>query len=205
MSIKTPSGHLAARLNELHQANLLREPTAPAKVFSLAFLPLCKRIKKSARNAADDQVSDACTDAIIAYLRKPAVFDPSRSSLWTFLFVIATRRLLDYRRAARRREFREETGVNFEVLAVPANKTVGEEHLLAHEIDARYMTEIANDSKELRVLELMCCGVRETDQYAQALGLAIDDPAVGREVKRVKDKLKARLRKVRDVLGTTNE
>jgi phosphate uptake regulator len=115
------------------------------------------------------------------------------------------RRLTDYRRIARRIELREETGADFELLPVPANNTAGEEHLFAHQIDARYMAEIAHDSKELRVLELMCGEVRETEQYVEALGLDVRDSRAAREVKRVKDKLKARLRKVRDALDTKIE
>jgi DNA-directed RNA polymerase specialized sigma24 family protein len=199
----TPSDGLAARLNELHQANLRGESTAPANIFSLAFRPLCRIIRKAARTADDDHVTDACTDAIVAYLRRPSAFDPSKSSLWTFLCLIATRRLSDRRRAERRLKPSKEKTSDFELLTSPANNKIGEDHLFAHQIDDKYVTEIAHDAVGLKVLELMCCEVRETEQYAEALGLDVDDPTTAREVKRVKDKLKARLRKIRDALDNT--
>jgi DNA-directed RNA polymerase specialized sigma24 family protein len=197
----TPSEGLAARLNALHQANLRGEPTAPANIFSFAFRPLCRSIRKAVPGADDDHVSDACTDAIVAYLRRPTRFDPSKSSLWTFLVIIARRRLSDHRRTARRQTPSKESVAEFELLATPANNTVGEDYLLAHEIDGKYLTEIAQNVEELKVLELMCCEVREASQYADSLGLDVEDPATIREIKRVKDKLKARLRKVRNVLA----
>jgi DNA-directed RNA polymerase specialized sigma24 family protein len=197
-----PSDGLAARLNEFHQANLRGEPTAPANIFSLAFKPLRRAIRQAALTADDDHVTDACTDAIVAYLRRPSAFDPGKSSLWTFLFTIAIRRLADRRRAARRLEPSAQRTTDFELLASPTNNKIGEDHLLAHQIDGKYVTEIAHDAKELKVLELMCCEVRETEQYAEALGLDVGDPATAREVKRVKDKLKARLRKIGDALDS---
>lgn len=197
------SNGLPARLNELHQANLNGDPTATAEIFSLVFGPLCTHLKIAVPNAEQDQLNDACTDAIIAYLRRPQAFEPHKSSLWTFLCVIGSRRLSDLRRSARRGQRAQDGIADFELLASPSNNRTGEDHLLAHEIQGRYLSEIAQDERELKALELMCSEVRETREYAIALGLDSSDPRTAREVKRVKDKLKARLRKVRNAINCT--
>lgn len=202
MPREIPADRLPVRLNELHEANLRGEPTATADIFSLAFEPLCRSITKAVFGAEQDDVSDACTDAIVAYLRRPRAFDPNKSSLWTFLHIIARRRLSDARRSARRHQPSEAETAEFELLQLRPNNYQGEDNLLAHDIEAKYLSEIAKDEKELRVLELMCSEVRDTSEYAAALGLDISNPTTVREVKRVKDKLKARLRKVRNVLDT---
>jgi DNA-directed RNA polymerase specialized sigma24 family protein len=194
---------LAARLNELHQAQLRGDPTASADIFSEAYPRLCRAIHAIAPAANEDHVSDACTNAIVEYLANPAKFDARKSSLWTFLNVIARRRLTDARRSARREHLDETTRAEFELLSSPTNNNSGEDYVLSHEIARTHLREIAQDEKELRVLELMCSGIRDTEQYAVALGLDSSDPATAREVKRVKDKLKARLRKVRyDIDGS---
>jgi RNA polymerase sigma-70 factor (ECF subfamily) len=195
-----PSDRLPARLNRLHQANLRGEPTATAEIFSLAFERLRTHLKIAVPGADSDHVSDACTDAILAYLRRPNAFDPAKSSLWTFLCVIAARRLSDLRRSAGRRQHGEDSMRRFELLVPPSNNLTGEDRHFAREIEANYLSEIAHDERELRVLELLCCDVRETEPYAAVLGLDNSDPGMAREVKRVKDKLKARLKKVRNAL-----
>jgi DNA-directed RNA polymerase specialized sigma24 family protein len=196
-----PNNPVATRLGELHQANLAGEPTATAEIFSLTFRPLSRHLKITRPDAPDDQVNDATTDAILAYLRKPGAFDPQKGSLWTFLCVIAARRLSDLRRSAGRERLPVNLIPIFELQPLRPNNLKGEDHLLAHEIEARYLTEIARDEKELQVLELMCSDVRGTSQYAVALGLDSADPGTAHEVKRVKDKLKARLKKVRNAIN----
>jgi DNA-directed RNA polymerase specialized sigma24 family protein len=152
-------------------------------------------------DAADDQLNDAVTDAILAYLRKPGAFDPQKGSLWTFLCVIAARRLSDLRRSVGRERLPADLIPVFELQPLRPNNLKVEDHLLAHEIEARYLAQIARDEKELQVLELMCSDVRETRQYAAALGLDCADPGTAHEVKRMKDKLKARLRNVRNAIN----
>ena len=198
----TASNSLAARLNELHQANLRGEPTATAEIFSLIFDRLRMHLKIAMPRADEDHVNDASTDALAAYFRHPEAFDPTKSSLWTYLCVVAVRRLSDHRRAARRHHDQNAI-VQFELVALPSNNHTGEDHFLAHEIEGRYLSEIAQNESELKVLELLCSEVRETEAYAIALGLDNSAPDTPNEVKRVKDKLKARLRKVRNAINNS--
>src|SRR5437868_4132803 len=97
-----PANSLGNRLNELHHANLAGDPTASAEIFSLAFGPLSRQLKKARPSADGEQLNDAATDAIVTYLQKPEVFDLQKGSLWTFLCTIAARRLSDLRRSAGR-------------------------------------------------------------------------------------------------------
>ncbi|WFT94392.1 hypothetical protein QA633_40090 [Bradyrhizobium barranii] len=193
---------LGARLNAIHEKLLAGRPTASLELFEAALTPLIRFLKRKFRNIREEAAYDFAVDAIMAHVDDPSSFDSSKSALWTYLCMVARRNVQDCASNAKNRsELAEKYGYGIELWGVQANnlnETV-ENAQDAEAIMRLHGDVIAKNEIEKRVLGLFLAGESEVSLYADAMGLdaGADAPA---EVKRIQDRLKARLKKVRDEL-----
>jgi RNA polymerase sigma-70 factor (ECF subfamily) len=194
---------LASRLNALHERNVAGSRTAARDLFNAALKPILGYLHRTVSGLDDDVAHDCAIEAIVNYLEHPDRFDPARSSLWTYLCMIAERDALDnVRQEDNRERLLEKDGYNIELWGARSNN---EHDDAEHRIDAQAIMSthghsIVQDASERRVLDLMLEGERSVAVYAHALGLDPETEDVALQVKRVKDRINLRLRKVRDEL-----
>ncbi len=214
-------------LVELHVALVLgANPAIPAKLAELLVAPLRRRFGRF--RALDwDTVDSTIGWSIARYLREPSRFDPERGGLLPYLWEDVQGDLLnevehrtvpvaDHHEPAAseppRRQRREiPDGVTVEVERDRRNPPVDEEVLDAVDpfdmppaLVERARAELGRfDQRDQALLELLGAGIRETAPYAEVLGIShLDLDTQRREVKRQKDRLKARLEVIRAKLTT---
>lgn len=197
-----PSSDLAERLDAVHQRLVGGSRVAARDLFLLALQPLAHFLRKSQPTLRDDEAHDIATDTILAYLSNPARCDLARASLWTYLCMLAGSDAIDmFRTRARRADLLREAAEDVAEWSSRANHQADVEIA----IDSRRILEmhghkLATNDMERQVLTLILTGERATTAFAQALGL---DPA-GDEtdvlVKQAKDRMRLRMRRLRDEL-----
>lgn len=186
--------------DRLHADVCAGDPTASSRVFTVLLEPLIDWLSFRWRNERDaERVRDFAIDSIIGYLESPERYDPARASLLTYLRLDAHGDLLnDHDRRQRQRERREEASVELEdeirnssTDEYPSDREEPELRL----VDAR---EALPDERDRRAIFLMMEGERSTETFAEVWELT-DLPAQQQaaEVKRNKDRIKARLRRLR--------
>jgi RNA polymerase sigma-70 factor (ECF subfamily) len=152
----------------------------------------------------------AAEDAILSLIKRPEAYDTSRAPLDTYLRMAAKRDLQNLQHAEWRHTSRQADWGAVELSAAARNYLADEDSDPARIVALQAMVEemvrkrprlpqpvLAGLSPgEVKALALVECGERRTSLYAVALGLTHLPPAAQRaEVKRVKDRLKARLRR----------
>jgi DNA-directed RNA polymerase specialized sigma24 family protein len=192
---------LGKRLNAIHQQLLNGSRTASLDLFKEALGPVTGRVLRSTPGMTKEEAQDHAIAAIIAHIDKPGVFDPTKSSLWTYLCLIATRDAADaVRQRHNRAELMEKHQYEIELWGVQPNNDYDnvEWKKDAEKIMRLHGGYIVQNDREKRVLDLMLEGERDVAAYVKALGLTEADAAA--EVKRVKDRISLRMKKVRDEL-----
>lgn len=195
-----PSTDLAERLDGVHQRLVGGSRVASRDLFLVALQPLANFVAKSQPTLRDDEAHDIATDAILAYLSNPARCDLGRASLWTYLCMVASSDAIDlFRTRARRAELLRESAEDVAEWSRRANHVAD----VDIEIDARRILDmhghrLATNGAELRVLKLMLTGEKSSSAFAEALGLAPDDREAEGLVKQAKDRMRLRLRRLRD-------
>ncbi len=202
------------------------DPTIPAKLAELLVDPLRRRFRRF--RALDwDTVDSTIGWSIARYLSEPSRFDPDRGGLLPYLWQDIQGDLLNEverrtvpvaepdelsasenpRRQRREIPDREE----LEVERDRRNPPVDEEVLDAIEpfdmppaLVERAKVELGRfDQRDQALIELLGAGIRETAPYTEVLGVShLDVDTQRREVKRHKDRLKARLEVIRAKLTT---
>lgn len=207
-------------LVELHAALVLgTDPTVPPKLAELLLPSLRRRFHRFA--ALDSDTVDSTIGWSIArYLRDPSRFDPERGALLPYMWQDIQGDLLneverrmvassDHAPWRRRREIPDTEAL--EVERDRRNPPVDEEVLDAIDpfdmpaalVDQARAELGRFDRRDHALLGLLTAGVRETAPYAEVLAISHLDIATQRqEVKRHKDRLKARLEVIRARLGT---
>jgi RNA polymerase sigma-70 factor, ECF subfamily len=176
----------------LHQRLLSGDPTATAKIFEAFFPPLVDSLRKRFSRVNDDHlIQSAAGDAMRALFLHPTKFDPARGELFTYLLLRARGYLLN----SLRREKGEGNKV-VELDGAGAVNDVGsdpEAALISREFQEGVISRLLRvftDPADLRVLALMIEGERETEAFADALGVADRPPEERRKlVKQVKDRI----------------
>lgn len=191
---------LGKRLDEIHARYLGGSRTAPRDLVGEALEPLQRLVRSRVHGLSEEDARDAATDAIMSYLDAPGTFDPARgASLWTYLGAIALNKARDTaRRAATGARAIEKLHDAIELWHRHANNLADVEVAMDAEQIRPRLDEVARTEDEQRALALMIEGERSTEAYAAALGLAPDAAETAHTVKKVKDRLKARMKKVRD-------
>lgn len=196
------------------------DPTTPARLAELLIGPLRRRFQ-GFRALDWDTVDSTIGWSIARYLREPTRFDPERGGLLPYLWQDVQGDLLNdaERRTVPMADGYESTGERprrarrevpdsdaVEVERDHRNPSVDEEVLdvidpydLPPALVERARTELGRfDQRDQALLDLLGGGVRETAPYAEVLGIShLDVDTQRREVKRHKDRLKARLEVIR--------
>lgn len=183
-------------LQQLHNRLRNGDPSAPAEVFEHIHRPLSAFVHRQLRSLGLDReaAGDLATDAIVEYVTAPERFNPLRSSLFTYLGMIARRDGLNLLRG------RAVATKNFtklvELAAAEGNNTDEQDHtaMEAAGIMQRHEHELATCPEERTVLKLYLAGEKDTEAYAAALGAGqLTAPEQRALVKQYKDRLEKRL------------
>ncbi len=183
----------------LYQALLAGDRTAPDRLCALYLDPLVTYLRRRFRADPED-IYDAAVDALIALIRRPETYNPAKSPLFAYLKMSAAGDLRN-RLAKKQREtlhFRSLATVdpvvlqrNTEVnghdnLDIFASTLFGVRQLLSH----------LNET-DRAIADLILREDHGTEAYARVLGVAHLPPDLQRrEVKRAKDRVKKRLRRL---------
>ncbi len=203
------SGAAAERLREaertLHARLLAGDPTAPSDLAAEYLAPLVVRLARSNRHADPHLVETVATDVVLATAEHPERYQPDRSSLGKYLHMAARGDLRNAFKSASRRAARERSMDPVELVALEGNSLQDDadpaEIVAARgSLDPALLAAVraAFDAQEWQVVQLMVVDdVRDTNVYARLLGIEHLPPEQRkREVKRVKDRLNKRLRRL---------
>lgn len=183
----------------LHKRLLAGDPLVTNDIAE-KFLPvLIRTIQRKFSNLSDTHlISAAAGDALLSLFSHPERFDPARATLLTYLKV-RTRSYLLNRLAERKNipdgykifELDDQDTVYANEIEDPSNSArVVLGKVFQNEIVTR-LQQVFTDDRDLRVIELMIEGERETGAFAEALGIAnLNITDQKRLVKRAKDRLK---------------
>lgn len=176
---------------------LVEDPDTAGVFAELVLGPLTQSLqaKLHFRTSDSDAFSDAAAIAVLAFLKNAAHYDPNRLKLAGYLELIATRKL----NSILVRDAKHQTGrIPWDAveLVLPAENEVRDEPDFS--LDSPVVQDIvaAFTHEERRVYDLMLCGERRTEVFADALdpdNLIPSHPEVA--VKRVKDRIKTRLKR----------
>lgn len=189
-----------AELLHLHRRLVEESPTASAEIAELLYEWLLGRLHAAVAYASADDVTDVAAEALVRYLADPSRFQPERGkSLSGFLLMDARGDLLNL---LDRRRRRPAIGPLSEAVAEQLeDRNIGSmtrERLTEHlpwELNERVLA-LLPDPTDRRILALMMDGARNTDAYAALMGLTERSREVrAREVKRAKDRIRARLKR----------
>jgi|SRR5215475_5243974 len=206
-----PSEPDQAELRRLHDELCTGEdPTVPARLAEL-LLPALQRRFRRVPGADPHSLESLIGLSIARYLNDPHRYRPDKGPLLAYLWkdIEGDRRNELASRGARRSHEVPDTAA-VEVEAGDRNLSVEEEVLDALDpldmprrlLDAARTEATAFSDQDRELLMLMADGVRESASYAEVLGIGHLPPAdYKREVKRHKDRLKARLEVIRGQLG----
>ena len=200
----------ADRALALHQRLLEGDPTASAKLFEMMLTSVeTYLVRRHSSALGHEALRDIAVDALMSYVLSPQKFDRSKAGLYRYLTLIAEGDVQDAVRRRRRQPEKMEPLVEDQLppansldeaaqRLVPVNMEMRVDALT---ILTRYQHEICSDPGDADVLALILKEENRTPAFARALGL--DDPE-GPEARQivfqVKDKIKQRLRRLKDKL-----
>lgn len=174
---------------------LLDDPTAGGAFLALTLRPLVEALAVWRPAADPHAVETAAEEALLAFLKRPVAYDQAKSTLPAYLRLIARRRLLNHFAAERRHHAGRIPWESVELGATDRNDPAGDD---SPSFDTPAVQDVitAFSDGERRVFDLTLAGERRTAVFADAMGLS-DRPAdeQEREVKRAKDRIKARLKR----------
>lgn len=186
--------------NELHLHLVDGSPTAPSEIAELFLTPLVDQFKRVFQHVGDPHLVESIViDALVDYFERPQQFDPQRGNLYAFFYLKVKSDILN---ALKPTKLDQSILPLAELVELDDEQTVyGVE--LAEDLDIEQhvinqlspvwlrLAEIIPEEKDREIVYLMISGARETQLFAQVLG--IDDlPAdeQARQVKKHKDRLK---------------
>jgi DNA-directed RNA polymerase specialized sigma24 family protein len=173
------------------------------------FLPVLKKSLELHFHHVHDPhlMASFAIDSLMNYLSKPERFDPARSSLLAYLYMDACGDLLNYLDKQKRFVELHASTSEHDIRGLvddanPERRIIEQSFLIAEEAIAEI-----TDPTDRRLLELILEQVRETEAYADVLGLGSLEPdKKAAEVKKRKDRLKVRLkRKLSKIYGNRLE
>ena len=182
--------------------------TAPADL-AQRFLEDTRRALSLGYPAADEQaVMSAAIDAVLGVAAHPERVDLSKGSLGRYLRMSARGDLRNALAASGQRRSREPSLEAVEVGALERNMYRSDPNAdptaeagiraASRDFGDVDLHKVVSNSRELAVLRAMLEGERHTQVFAEILGIeALDDASQRAEVKKVKDRLSLRLRRLR--------
>lgn len=175
---------------------LVEDPDAAAEFAALVLPPLVAGLADRNRGTHPDDVATAAGDAVLAFLKRPGAYDPDRLPLANYLSFIAKRRLQNQWTAERRHHAGRIPWDSVE-LDLPARNEGAEDDDSPSFDTPELQAVIAGLTvAERAVFDLLRTDERRTAAFAEALGIAgLPVPEQEAEVKRAKDRIKARLKR----------
>ncbi len=173
---------------------LVADPDTAGAFAGMVLPPLTAYLTRYSPRADPHDLATAADEAVLALLRRPTAFDPQKGCLAAFLRMAARRDLSNLQDKERRRNCGRIPWESVE-LDHPDRNESEEAESLARLPAVRAVVETFSET-DRRVYDLMCDGERGTAVFAAAMGIS-DRPADEQfaEVKRAKDRLKARLKR----------
>jgi RNA polymerase sigma-70 factor (ECF subfamily) len=187
---------------DAYAALLNGDPRAPERLVALCLVPLKRRLRRCYLMLPTEVLQDAAVDALLALLSQPHHFNPSRSSLMTYLTMQSDYRVLSWLRNQRRRRELYVGGVEeVEYWSERLRATDASEDpvtaLLRLDLE-RMVHNLLPDERDRRLLELACSGRTSILEYAEVLGITQLPPEEQRrEVKRNRDRVVKRIQRSR--------
>ncbi|MBR0896814.1 hypothetical protein JQ616_17780 [Bradyrhizobium tropiciagri] len=191
---------LARRLNEIHQRILEGSRTASRDLYVAAHEPLRGFLADRFRTLSDDDLEDLSVDAITIYLTAPERCDVTQSSLWSYLCMIVRADAIDLvkKRDNRERLLEKKVETDVEFWAARAKDVFrGEDTVDARHVIRMYGNRLVTSEIEAKVLAMILNDESDTSAYAAALGIDPAAPDAEKAVKRAKDRMLARMKRLR--------
>jgi RNA polymerase sigma-70 factor (ECF subfamily) len=204
---QSPSAGLAPKDERaLHARLLAGDLLAPSELAEAYLAPLVARLQRAYPTVDPHMVESAVIDTLLDMAEHPQRYDPARGSLGAYLGMAARGDLRNALQSLRRRAAHQALLQVVELSPAARNLATDEaddpgeivaraEPVASPELLAA--VRAAFQPAELEIVTLMLEGERRTGEYARLLGLANrPEPEQRREVKRVKDRLEKRLRRL---------
>lgn len=187
----TPAAPDERNALRLHAAVKDGKTGARDEIASWALPRVTEILQPEFRHIDSAAVEQAAEEAILRYLVRPAIWQPSKAGLLTFVVQIARNRLLTRLRSMSRYDRAERAFAAAQPASTSPVSDWDRQLLLAS-----VRKELAGTRAEQRFLDLLVVGERRAAVYAEALGIA-DRPITEQRqaVKRVRDRLMWRARK----------
>jgi RNA polymerase sigma-70 factor (ECF subfamily) len=192
---------------EIHDRMLAGDPIASSELAETVLDRLVSTLTRKYPGLRDSVfLADAVTDALMAYLKNPGAYDPSKRGLFGYLMMSAEGDLRNALERARRRTDREGPLEVVELGQFAGNVDQGDVESVDQRIDAERLqsrlTRLFPDQVDQQLAQLILDGERATETYAQLLGLQdLESTEQQREVKRHKDRIKKRLQRLGESLN----
>lgn len=174
---------------------LVADPTTAGQFMNLTLRPLADSLAAWRRGTDPDLIESAVADALLAFCRRADVYDPDRRPLGVYLRVIARRRLCSQLKSEGRHHAGRIPWDTVELHPPDRNDPSGDD---SPSFDSPALRAVIAGFSDVdrRVFDLILDGERDTPIFAEAMGvsaLSPDDQEA--EVKRAKDRVKARLKR----------
>jgi len=184
------TNELRSHLNALHECLLRSGGDEVREQLATCLLPRLKLAIRIRLPGIDvDTASDAASDAILKYLQSPAIYEPSRSRLDTFLAIVAVRLAIDMIRRELRRHANEASVARASIVMTAAEDRDGDLRVIEP-------TRLCKTSEEWRFLEAWVDGERTVARLASLLGGdEFSEDEQRRLVKRTTERLRMRARR----------
>lgn len=190
------------RLLELHRRIRKGDPAAAGELFALVHRGLTATIwKRPFARRNWETAADLATDAIVEYLKAPEKFDDSKSSLFSYLVMIARGDALNYIRTSVRKQEGHDRVVELSAAEGNPISESADFKVDADRIMTTYRNELIKDAGDEEVLRLYLAGENETAAYAEALKLEhLSFPEQKKQVKTRRDRIEQRLKRLKETL-----
>jgi hypothetical protein len=197
----TPKEH------SFHQRLLAQDdPTAFAELAEWLYVPLVQATRMRAGAGADPAlVEEAVGQALLDYNEAPERYDPTRATLQSYLTMVAYR---DYQNARAKESRRTSHQVSMADQLISEQGGMADQSIeafLAHTHTEELWKAVEAafpDPVERQIVELLIDRVRAPEPYAQLLGISdLPDSERQRQIKRVKDRITKRLRRLGENLN----
>jgi RNA polymerase sigma-70 factor (ECF subfamily) len=199
-----PRSRASAADRELHARLHAGDPTAPFDLFQDYAEPLLNWLRPRFRGLDSCDLEEIAFDSVSRLAMEPARYDPERGSLANYLRMDADGDARNALERAKRRAGRELSLEAVELSPSARNSLLKEEVDPVDRIAGREDKRVAREwveeyfaGSDREIVWLMFERERRTSVFASVLGLEdLPEPEQRREVKRVKDRLKARLKRL---------
>jgi RNA polymerase sigma-70 factor (ECF subfamily) len=200
-----PATHTRADDRALHQRLIDRDLLALTDLAMTYLDPLIQYLERRFPRTDPQLLTEAAEEAILGLTKRPTQYDPARSGLATYLRMSARGDALNALRDQRRRWDHEAPLEDVEIAQLAGNRGREETDDPAEMVlraaalspEARALIRGEFDGREWQVVQLMIDDERSYQPYIPILDLGyLSEIEQAREVKRVKDRLKLRLKRL---------